>query len=57
MTEAGLPADAGTVEKGDLTIEKILEEKKIFDLSLGFEKFGVGNADREWSLPGMDAFS
>lgn len=40
------------MENGDLTIEKILEEKKIFDLSLNFEKFGVGHADREWRLPG-----
>lgn len=42
------------MEKGGLTIEKILEEKKIFDLSLSFEKFGVGDADREWRLPGID---
>lgn len=42
------------MEKGDLTIEKILEEKKIFDLSLNFEKFGVGDADIGWRLPGMD---
>lgn len=39
--------------KGDLTIEKILEEKRIFDMSLNFEKLGVGDADKEWSLPGM----
>lgn len=42
------------MENGDLTIEKILEEKKIFDLSLKFEKFGVGHADREWRLPGKN---
>ena len=54
MAEAGLPPDGGTMENGDLTIEKILEEKKIFDLSLNFEKFGVGHADREWRLPGKN---
>ncbi|MCJ1261944.1 hypothetical protein MMC22_001813 [Lobaria immixta] len=51
LAEAGLPSEAGTVVKGDLTIEKILEEKRIFDLSLNFEKLGVSDADREWSLP------
>ena len=27
--EAGLPPDTGATRKGDLTIEKVLEEKKI----------------------------
>lgn len=45
------------MEKGDLTIEKILEEKKIFDLSLNFEKFGVGDADIGWRIPGMDCLA
>ncbi|KAG6995416.1 hypothetical protein G7Y79_00045g080870 [Physcia stellaris] len=51
IAEAGLPPHAGTVEKGDLTIEKILEEKKIFDLSLNVEKLGlgVGDADEGWN--------
>ena len=56
MTEAGLPPDAGTAAKGDLTIEKIIEEKKIFDLSVRFEKFGVDEANKGWSLPGTGAF-
>jgi len=47
-----LPPDAGTIAKGDLTLEKILEEKKVFDLSLRFEKVGVGEDDKEWSHPG-----
>ncbi|KAA6415414.1 MAG: hypothetical protein FRX48_00129 [Lasallia pustulata] len=50
IKEAGLPPDAGTLNKGDLTIEKILEEKKIFDLSIRFEKFGDGDA-LGWTLP------
>lgn len=52
ISEAGLEPDAGSIEKGDLTIEKILEEKKVFDLSIRFEKFGTGNGNKGWSLPG-----
>lgn len=52
MKEAALPLDAGTLSKGDLTIEKILEEKKMFDLSVRFEKFGDGDEDLGWTLPG-----
>ncbi len=48
----GLPLEVGTIEKGDLTIENILEEKKIFDLNVRFERFGVADGDRSWSLPG-----
>ncbi|KAI9817983.1 MAG: hypothetical protein M1832_004504 [Thelocarpon impressellum] len=40
LIEAGLPPDAGNTQPGDLTLEKVLEEKKIFDLSLRFEKTG-----------------
>ena len=51
IKEAGLPPDAGNVEKGDLTIEKILEEKKVFDLTLRFEKTGLEDGEK-WTLPG-----
>ena len=51
IREAGLSPEAGIIEKGDLTIEKILEEKKVFDLSLRFEKTGLEDGE-EWSLPG-----
>ncbi|MCJ1394056.1 hypothetical protein MMC18_006934 [Xylographa bjoerkii] len=51
ISEAGLEPDAGSIEKGDLTIEKILEEKKVFDLSVRFEKFGDGDGDRGWTVP------
>lgn len=47
-----MPPDAGIVGKGDLTLEKILEEKKVFDLSLRFERLGAGDGDRGWSVPG-----
>lgn len=51
ITEARLASDAGSVEKGDLTIEKILEEKKVFDLNLRFEKTGLKDGGM-WTLPG-----
>lgn len=51
IEEAGLSPDAGTIEKGDLTIEKILEEKKVFDLALRFEKTGLEDGEK-WTLPG-----
>lgn len=34
-----------------MTIEKILEEKKVFDLTLRFEKAGIEDVER-WTLPG-----
>ncbi len=34
-------------------MEKILEEKKVFDLSLNFEKVSVGVGDKGWSHPGQ----
>lgn len=52
MSEAGLPPDAGAVKQGDLTIEAILEEKKVFDLNERFEKISL-EQDRAWILPGM----
>ena len=55
IREAGLSPEAGIIEKGDLTIEKILEEKKVFDLSLRFEKTGLEDGE-EWSLPGRSSY-
>ncbi|KAK0892298.1 hypothetical protein LTR91_004771 [Friedmanniomyces endolithicus] len=53
IAEAGLPSDAGSVSKGDLTIEQLLEEKKTFDLSRDFEKLGVESEDdgKGWLKP------
>ncbi|KAL9125489.1 MAG: hypothetical protein Q9217_005318 [Psora testacea] len=51
IKEAGLPPDAGTTEKGDLTIEKILEEKKVFDVNLLFERSAVNDKNSGWALP------
>ncbi|KAI9761730.1 MAG: 60S ribosomal protein L29 [Chaenotheca gracillima] len=51
LAEAGLPLDAGVVQPGDITLEQVLEEKKIFDLSVNFEKVGVGDEDNGWTNP------
>lgn len=48
LREAGLPPDAGSTNNGGLTIERILEEKQVFDLSLRFEKLGSGD-DKAWN--------
>jgi hypothetical protein len=37
---------------GEVTIEQILQEKKTFDVSLNFEKLGLGDSDRGWQNPG-----
>jgi hypothetical protein len=47
-----LPPDAGIAEKGDLTLETLLEEKKTFDLSVRFEKLGTDDGERGWTKPG-----
>ncbi|KAB2577927.1 hypothetical protein DBV05_g3433 [Lasiodiplodia theobromae] len=51
LQEANLPPDAGTLSKGDLTIEQVLREKETFDLSLNFERLGVEDADKGWRTP------
>ncbi|KAF1975507.1 hypothetical protein BU23DRAFT_530035 [Bimuria novae-zelandiae CBS 107.79] len=45
--EAGLPADTGN-GNNTVTIEKILQEKQTFDLTLNFEKLGVDDKERRW---------
>ncbi|KAG9531769.1 hypothetical protein KCU86_g1380, partial [Aureobasidium melanogenum] len=49
IREAGLPSSAGSTNKGDLTIEKILEEKRTFDMSLQFERLGTDDGAHGWS--------
>ncbi|MCJ1249089.1 hypothetical protein MMC30_006311 [Trapelia coarctata] len=51
ISEAGLEPSAGSIGKDHLTIEKILEEKKVFDLSVRFEKFGAEDGEKKWSVP------
>jgi WD40 repeat protein len=53
LKEAGLSPDAGSSAPGDLTIEQILHEKKVFDLSLNFEKLGDEDKDQGWTSPCM----
>jgi hypothetical protein len=57
IREAGLPPSAGSTNKGDLTIEKILEEKRTFDMSLQFERLGTDDGAHGWSQHGKCLFS
>lgn len=61
IREAGLPSDAGVVNlnKSDeadgvdkWTLEGIIQEKKKFDQTLSFERYGDSPAKDEWSVPG-----
>lgn len=59
IREAGLAADAGQIsgKEGDRdnnwTIEGVLEEKKTFDTSINFERYGEDKQDKDvWSEPG-----
>lgn len=51
ITEAGLPVDTGA-SSSEVTIEKILQEKKTFDLTVNFEKLGVDDKERKWRSNG-----
>ncbi|KAF2132158.1 hypothetical protein P153DRAFT_285778 [Dothidotthia symphoricarpi CBS 119687] len=50
IAEAGLPVDVGAASNGSVTIETILHEKTTFDLSLNFEKLGMDDKDRRWTV-------
>lgn len=58
LQEAGLPSDAG--EQGgkddatNWTIENVIEEKKAFDQSKNFERYGDNDKDKDvWTVPGL----
>ncbi|KKZ59160.1 hypothetical protein EMCG_05458 [[Emmonsia] crescens] len=55
LEEAGLPPTTGasTLESGDenWTIEKIMEEKNVFDKSLAFERVARGEGQDGWKIP------
>ncbi|KAB8233600.1 uncharacterized protein BDW43DRAFT_310955 [Aspergillus alliaceus] len=55
IREAGLPADAGQVkgddEEKNWTIEKVIDEKKAFDRTVGFERYGKKGEKDVWSVP------
>ncbi|KAA8643547.1 hypothetical protein EYZ11_008852 [Aspergillus tanneri] len=55
IREAGLPTDAGHIsgEKDDWTIERVLDEKRAFDQSANFERYGDSEKENDaWSSPG-----
>jgi hypothetical protein len=56
IREAGLPVDAGQTSGDDTnnwTIQGLLEEKKAFDHSANFERYGKGSKETDsWSIPG-----
>lgn len=41
------------MSKGDLTLEKLLEEKKAFDMTTQFEKLGTDDTATGWTKPCM----
>ncbi|KAJ5309443.1 uncharacterized protein N7443_001904 [Penicillium atrosanguineum] len=55
IREAGLPVDAGQASGDDTnhwTIQGLLEEKKTFDHTANFERYGKGNKETDsWSVP------
>ncbi|ODH53606.1 hypothetical protein GX48_00024 [Paracoccidioides brasiliensis] len=57
IEEAGLPAEAGSLvsesENENWTIEKIMEEKRVFDKTLELERFGSADAalEERWRSP------
>ena len=56
IREAGLPPDAGQASGDDTnnwTIQKLVEEKKTFDHSINFERYGQDTKeDDQWRIPG-----
>lgn len=56
IREASLPVDAGQASGDDTnnwTIQSLLEEKKTFDHTANFERYGKGNKETDsWSVPG-----
>lgn len=55
IREAGLPSDAGQSDgSNEWTIEGILDEKRAFDETLRFERYGVEDEKHDiWTVPGM----
>lgn len=56
IREADLPPDVGQASGDDthnLTIQSLLEEKKTFDHTVNFERYGKDDKEKEgWSVPG-----
>lgn len=53
IREAGLPKDVGHSSRGNWTIEGVLQEKRTFDQSVNFERYGENDKEKDvWSEPG-----
>ena len=57
VAEAGLPEGAGDAVKDDLTLEKVLQEKSVFDVTLRSEKVSEVGADGCWSGNGKKPYA
>jgi hypothetical protein len=57
IEEAGVLPEDANVNPGDLTIEKVLDEKRLFDLAEKFEKVQVVEKDEKWTEPGVYCLS
>ncbi|KAF2665294.1 hypothetical protein BT63DRAFT_428267 [Microthyrium microscopicum] len=51
LNEANLPADAGEHLGPEWTVEKVLSEKKLYDLTANFEKTSLKEKDASWQTP------
>ncbi|KAF1815071.1 WD40 repeat-like protein [Eremomyces bilateralis CBS 781.70] len=51
LQEAGLPVDAGITTKGSLTIENLIREKNLYDVTRNFEKSGLDEKEHGWKTP------
>ncbi|KAL7269612.1 hypothetical protein RUND412_007715 [Rhizina undulata] len=51
LLETGLDQSALDADTSGLTIEKVLEEKKLFDISQALEKIEIVDGDKEFSVP------
>jgi hypothetical protein len=50
LEEANLPSNTGE-EDDSVTLEKILDQKRLYDLTLNFEKVDVDET-QSWTSPG-----
>jgi hypothetical protein len=50
LREAGLPEDTGN-RVNSLTLEKLISEKRLYDLTISFEKVDIQKS-KQWTEPG-----
>jgi hypothetical protein len=51
LKEAGLPENAGEDLDNAWTVEKILEEKQLYDLTVNFETSNLNDDVSAWRIP------